>query len=251
VCVSLLFVDACWSDSFELGRPGAIAGAAITTLVPVLADELTVVTNLTVTEGDDALVLLSRHDESARVVLTPLGVPTWSQNRVPLGLPVETFEDGKLDSAQRLDVQATVPTTPHVDWFSPGSFVELSEAEAMALPAFERHQAGVVVSLEVTRSAGVPKNVDFEEIRLPSTRRVVDGFVIPGHVLDRMDAVAAPLSIRPRPARFGVLDDRFRVEADTGAVLAADVSAVAAHLVGRGGGGSTQHVADRLVTVPG
>ena len=40
VCVSLLFFDACWSDSFELGDPGAIAGAVITSLVPVLAEEL-------------------------------------------------------------------------------------------------------------------------------------------------------------------------------------------------------------------
>ena len=249
VCVSLLFFDACWSDSFELGRPGAIAGAAFTTLVPILAGELVKVSNLVVAAGDDDLVLLTRHDESARVVLSPLGAPTWSQNRVPLGLGVETFEDGKLDAPQRLDVRASVPTTAHLDWFSPGSFVELTDAEAMALPAFERHQAGVVVSLVPPRSTGVSTNVDFEEIRLPSIRRIVDGFVIPAHVLDRMDAVAAPASIRPRPARFGVLDDRFRVEADPGTVLAADVGAVAAHLAGRGGRGSSQHVADRLVDV--
>jgi hypothetical protein len=250
VCVSLLFFDACWSDSFELGHPGAIPGAAIASLVPVLAEEMALASNLAIAEGDDGLVLLARHDESARLVLSPLGVPTWSQNRVPLGLAVETFEDGKLDTPQRLDVRASVPTTAHVDWFSPGSFVELTEAEAMALPAFERHQAGVVVSLDVTRSAGVPTDVSFEEIRLPSTPpRVVDGFVIPAHVLDRMEAVAAPVSIRPRPARFEVLDDRFRVEAGPGTVLATDVSAVAAHLAGRDGRGSSQHVADRLVAV--
>jgi len=249
VCVSLLFFDACWSDSFKLGEPGAIAGAAIASLVPVLAEEMALAANLAITEGDDGLVLLTRHDESARVVLSPLGVPTWSQNRVPLGLAVETFEDGKLDTPQRLDVRASVPTTPHVDWFSPGSFVELTEAEAMALPAFERHRAGVVVSLDATRSTGVATDVSFEEIRLPSTRRVVDGFVIPAHVLDRMEAVAAPVSIRRRPARFGVLDDRFRVESGPGTVLATDVSAVAAYLAGRAGRGSSQHFADRLVTV--
>ena len=249
VCISLLFFDACWSDSFELGRPGAIVGAAFTSLVPVLADELTNVSNLVVTDGDDDLVLLTRHDESARVVLSPLGAPTWSQNRVPLGLAVETFEDGKLDTPQRLDVRASVPTTPHADWFSPGSFVELTDAEALALPAFERHQAGVVASLDITRSTGASNDVDFDEIQLPSIRRVVPGFVIPAHVLERMEAVAAPASIRPRPARFDVLDDRFSVEAQPGTVLATDVGAVMAHLAGRGGRGSSQHAADRLVTV--
>jgi hypothetical protein len=251
VCISLLFFDACWSDSFKLAEPGAVAGAAIASLVPVLAEELAKASNLFVTEGDDGLVLLARHDESARIVVSSMGVPTWSQNRVPLGLAVETFEDGKLDTPQRLDVRASVPTTPHVDWFSPGSFVELTEAEEMALPAFERHPGGVVASLDVTRSAPVPTDVSFEEIRLPSTPRIVDGLVIPAHVLDRMDGVAAPISIRPRPARFEVRDDRFRVEAGPGTVLAADVSAVAAHLAGRGGRGASQHAADRLVTVTG
>ena len=58
VCVSLLLFDACWSDSFELGDSGAIAGAVITSLVPVLADELALAANLSVAEGDDELVLL-------------------------------------------------------------------------------------------------------------------------------------------------------------------------------------------------
>ena len=249
VCVSLLFFDACWSDSFGLGDPGAVARAVITSLVPLLAGELARASNLTIAEGDDGLVLLTRHDESARAVLSPLGLPTWSQNRVPLGLPVETFEDGKLDKPQRLQVQASVPTTPHVDWFSPGAFVELTEAEEMALPAFERHQAGVVVSLDVTRSAAVTADFEFDEIRLPSTRGFFDGLGVPAEVLDRMQAVDAPSSIRPRPARFRVLDERFRVETGAGTVLAADVGAVAAHLAGRGGRGSSQHVADGHVAV--
>jgi hypothetical protein len=249
VCVSLLLFDACWSDSFELGDPGAVAGAVIASLVPVLAGELALASNLSVPDGDDELVLLARHDEAARVVLSPLGIPTWSQNRVPLGLPIETFEDGRLDAPQRLGVSASVPITPHLDWFSPGSFVELTEGEELALPAFERHPAGVVVSLTESPSAGSSTEVGFEEIRLPSTTRPAGATPIPDHVLDQMAAVAAPISIRPRPARFGLLDDRFEVVAGPGMVLAADVSAVAAHLAGRGAHGSSQHIADRRVAL--
>ena len=87
VCISLLLFDACWSDSFELGSAGDIAGAALASLVSVLAAELEAPGNLTVAEGEDGLVLIARHDTSDRVVVSPLGVPTWSQNRVPLGLP--------------------------------------------------------------------------------------------------------------------------------------------------------------------
>ena len=183
--------------------------------------------------------------------MSPLGVPTWSQNRVPLGLPVETFEDGKLDAPQRVERRRRpCPRRPHLDWFSPGSFVELSEAEAMALPAFERHQAGVVVTLAVTRSAPVTKarrRSRRSGCRAPGT--FVDGLTIPGHVLDRMQAIDAPPSIRPRPARFGVGDDRFRVETGPGTVVAADVGAVAAHLAARAPAARVQHAADRLVEV--
>lgn len=249
VCVSLLLFDACWSNSFELANPGRIGGAVVVSLVPVLAAELAVAANLTVAEGDDGLVLLSRHDESSRVVVSPLGAPTWSQNRLPLGLAIETFEEDRLDTPQRLGVRASVPSADLLDWFSPGSFVELTDAEAMALPSFERHPAGLIASLDSTRSAGENVDVRFEEIRLPSSTRPVDGLGIPTHVLDRMEATTAATAIRPRPGRFDLLDDRFRVEAGGGVVLATEVTAVAAHLVGRAGRGATQHAADRLVDV--
>ena len=49
-------------------QAGRDRGAAFTSLVPMLADELTKAANLVVADGDDDLVLLTRHDESARVV---------------------------------------------------------------------------------------------------------------------------------------------------------------------------------------
>jgi hypothetical protein len=250
VCVSLLFFDACWSDSYTLGDSGALPRPLITSLVPVLAAEMALVSNLTVLDDDDGLVLLARHDQSDQVVLSPLGVVTWTQNRVPLGLEVELFEDGKLDEPQRVEVHASVASEPFLDWFSPGSFLELSEAETLALPAFERHQAGVVVSLAAPpRSAGGTVDVTYEEIRLPETRLKVAGLAIPAHVLERMQATDAPPSIRPGPPRFGVRDDRFGVSTGPGPVVA-DLSAVEAYLAGRASGAASQHASDRLVTVP-
>jgi len=250
VCISLLLFDACWSDSFQLGDSGALPQATIASLVSVLADEMSLAANLSVPEGDDKLVLLKSPDDSSRVVLSPLGVAMWSQRRVPLGLPIDTFEDGKLDAPQRLEVHAAVSTTPFLDWFSPGSFVDLSEAEEMALPAFERHQAGLTVSLAVTpRSAATPINVTYEEIRLPATRQIVDVLSVPLYVLEQMQASAAPPAIRPGPIRFAVGGDRFTVETEAGTVVAAGVTEVEAHLAGRTQRASRQHVADRLVTV--
>ncbi len=250
VCISLLFFDACWSDSFTLGDSGALPQAAIASLVPVLADELSLAANLSVSQDDDKLVLLRPPDDGGRVILSPLGVATWSQRRVPLGLTIETFEDGKLDDPQRLEVHAAVPTTPFLEWFSPGSFVDLSEAEEMALPAFEQHQSGLTVSLpSPPRSAGTPIDVTYEEIRLPATRQIVDGLAIPLHVLEQLQATGAPASIRPGPVRFGITDDRFTVETETGTVVVAGVTEVAARLASRAEGLPRRHVADRLVAV--
>lgn len=247
VCVSLLFFDACWSDSFELGRPGAVTGPLLASLVPVLAQEIARPANLSVGDIEDDLVLLARREGSTRVVLSPLGRPAWAQQRLPLGLPIETFEGGHLDRAQRLDVRTTALAAPRRDWFSPGSFVELSEAEEMALPAFERHRSGVEIELEISRSAPVPVEFEIEEIRLPETRRTVPGTHLPADVLDRMLATAEPAAIRPRPPRITVRDGQFRMVGDPGA--GAELSATAAHLAARNGRQTSQHVADRLVTV--
>ncbi|MGE5691549.1 MAG: DUF6603 domain-containing protein [Pseudomonadota bacterium] len=249
VCISLLLFDACWRDSYELGGDD-ISGPVITSLVPVLADEMTRASNLTVSADDDRLVLL-RHDEEPppRPVLSPLGVVTWSQSRMPLGLEIDTFEDGKLAKSQRVEVHASVPTDAFLDWFSPGTFVELEESEELALPAFERQQAGVTVRPPVDpRATPTTVPVSYEEIRLPSPiRHIVDGLLIPGHVLERMEAKDAPPSIRPGPTRFTVDEEAFTVETATGTVVLA--GEVAAHVAGRATSAAKQHVADRLVAV--
>jgi len=249
VCVSLLLFDACWSDSYELGGDD-ISGPVIASLVPVLAEEMTRASNLTVSADDDKLVLLRRDEEPPpRPVLSPLGVVVWSQSRMPLGLEIDTFEDGKLARSQRVEVHASVPTDAFLDWFSPGTFVELEESEELALPAFERQQAGVTVQAPVDpRATPTTKTVSYEEIKLPSPiGHLVDGLLIPGHVLERMEALDAPPSIRPGGTRFSVGEEAFTVETATGTVVLG--SEVAAHVAGRTTFAAKQHVADRFVAV--
>jgi hypothetical protein len=249
VCHSQLLFDPGWRDTIQLGGED-ISGPVIASLVSVLADEMTRASNLTVSADDDKLVLLRRDEEPPpRPVLSPLGVVTWSQNRMPLGLAIDTFEDGKLAKAQRVDVHASVSTDAFLDWFSPGTFVELEESEELALPAFERQQAGVTVKPPVDpRATPTTVPVSYEEIRLPSPiRHIVDGLVIPGHVLERMEAMDAPPTIRPGPTRFTVGEEAFSVETATGTVVLA--GEVAAHVAGRTTLAAKQHVADRLVAV--
>ena len=253
VCVSLLLFDACWSGSFQLGDSGALPGALIDSLVPVVAAEMALAGNLAVVEGDDPLVLIARREDNAGVVLSPLGAVTWTQSRIPFGLEIELFEDGRLDQPQTIEVHASVATAPFTDWFSPGSFLELSEAETLALPAFERHQSGVTVSTPGTpRAAGVNVTVTYEEIRIPRPPGhppLMDGLVIPAHVLDRLQAIDAPPTIRPEPPRFSVSEDRFGLTTGAGPATG-EFTAVTAYLAQRRSPTVRQHVADQRVTVP-
>ena len=104
----------------------------------------------------------------------------------------------------------------------------------MALPAFERHQAGVVASLDVTRSAG---GAGERRVRgdpaARAPRRLVDGFGIPAHVLDRHRG-GRRAGVDPPAARraSSCATTGSASTADGGVVLATDVSAVAAHLAG-------------------
>jgi hypothetical protein len=247
VCVSLLLFDACWSDSIELGSGATVLGPVISSLVPVIGAELANLANL-VAGGEDPLVLTTLPGSPARPVLSPLSAPVWSQNRVPLGLPVETFEEGHLATPQRLGLSGSRPTTAQLDWFTPGSFVALSDAEEMALPSFEQHQSGVQVSGEVTRSASVVRSFTVEEIRLPDERHTRPGLSFPDHVLDRLDALSGSVSLRPRPPRFELRDRGFTVDA-AGVEVATGATPVQARLAARASGGSVQHPADRLVEV--
>ena len=249
VCVSLLLFDACWSDSIQLGSGEAVFGPLIASLVPMLGGELTVAANLVAVGGEDTLVLVTSPENVTRPVLSPLAPPTWSQNRVPLGLPIETFEDGHLRAPQRLSVTASRSADPHLDWFTPGAFVALSDAEEMALPSFEQHQAGVVVSAAVTRSASVARPFEVEEIRLPGNPRPRPGIGFPGHLIDRLDAVSGGMSMRSQPTRFEVRDDGFRVHANGAVITAGGASAVQARLAARASNGAVQHPADRLVDI--
>ncbi len=247
VCVSLLLFDACWSDSIRLGGGTGASGPLIATLVALLADELDARANLSAGVGEDRWVLVTSPEDAVRPVLSPLAAPVWSQTRVPLGLPIETFEAGHLGSPQRLAVSAVPAAAPHLDWFTPGAFVALSDAEEMALPSFEQHQAGVVVPSATTRSTPVTAPFVVEEIRLPGPPAPRPGLGLPDHVLDRLDAIDAGVYLRPKPRRFELVDPPFVVGVADAAQTAP--TAVRARLVARATGAVVQHAADRLVSL--
>jgi hypothetical protein len=106
----------------------------------------------------------------------------------------------------------------------------------------------VVVTANETRSAPVLRQLRVEEIRLPGTTGLGSGFPLPGHVLQRLDAIAGETTLRPRPRRFDLRVAGFEVAAP-GVEAVTGASAVQARLVARGRTATVQHSADHLVEV--
>ena len=188
VCVSLLFFDACWSETIQLGGGQALPGPLIASLVASSASELVAPANLVAARGGPLGTALAPAATGPTGV-TPLVAPAWSQSRVPFGLPIQTFEEGHLDPPQRITVFGIPAAAAELDWFSPGSFVELSEAEETG-PAVVRAAPGggeghrgrhqVVLGRDAVRGRGDPA---------ARRRRVVGGLSFPEQVLDRLDAI--------------------------------------------------------------
>ena len=204
VCLEFLFFEACFSDSWELGSLDAADVVGLVSLIPALIEELERVENLTTVDSHDPLVLVAVRDGAQGPVFGPLGTLTWAQRRVPLDFTVATFEGSRLDAPQRITLAANVAGDAAPDWFSPGQFVALSEAETLALPSFERHQAGIAFTVAETRSGPVTTTIGVEEIRLPSPPRLRRRHDLPGRVCSTVwrPATAAG-SARHRPGRAG------------------------------------------------
>jgi hypothetical protein len=76
----------------------------------------------------------------------PRGGVAWQQKRVPLGIPIDRLDGVPLGGMQRVTASVVEQTSGSDDLFAPGSFITLTEAEALNRPAYEQLPAGVVAS---------------------------------------------------------------------------------------------------------
>jgi hypothetical protein len=244
LCLEFLFFDVCYSGSWELNATDLADAALTQTLLPIVEAELDAIANLSADDSTDPHVRLEFAPGGARPVYGVLGTLMWRQHRVPLDMTLTQFEGSPLAAPQRLVVTAA-GATPYQDWFSPGQFVQLSAAEQLALPSFERHTAGVVLAADETTSAPLDVTIEVEEFRLPAPPRRGADLGLHDNLLQQLHGRDAALTVPADDApRFRVSDDAFRVD---GTDL--HVSAVQAYV--QAGSTATQHRADRLVGLVG
>ena len=155
----------------------------------------------------------------------PLETPLKRVGSVPLGQP---------DTAHVRLGDASLADGGNVersdDWFSPGSFLDLTGADALNRPSFERLQAGVGLRLAVARGAAFPRAVEVKEFvkpEVPAFALLVGAHGFSLGLLLAIGGRSGEPTARTTDPKIRLVDEDWRVRGDGGEFAAA--SETAAH----------------------
>ena len=143
--VETFLKDFSFDETFTFGSSGGPPAVPPARAADVLAREEVRPGALRAVGGPDRDVVAAPQPVPPGLAFVlPRGGIAWEQKRVPLAIPIDRLDGAPLGATQR--VTATVPnqTSATDELFAPGSFITLSQAEALNRPAFERLPAGVV-----------------------------------------------------------------------------------------------------------
>ncbi|MET9023768.1 DUF6603 domain-containing protein [Actinopolymorpha sp. NPDC004070] len=243
VCFEILWFDICFEETFRLGSSVPPAVTPVASAVAELAGELAEPGNIHAVGGTDTRVTVEPATDTSLPVVSPLGQAAWSQERAPLDLLLQRFEGAPLIRPESVTAAGPLVTAREVDWFAPGSFAELKDADALNRRAFERLAGGVRIGQDGTADGpDAQLTVTVKVIRLPAPPSFLTALAMPAWL---MRATAGRLGAVERdvvkPA-LGVRDETWAVHGNDGAVIADGLSQAQAHqlaTVGAAGGAGT------------
>jgi hypothetical protein len=231
VCIELLFFDICFEETFTLGSLLGPVVTAIASAVAELLAELVDPANLRAAGAADPFVAVAPAEAGTSLpVVSPVGQLAWSQERAPLDLLLQRFEGAPLNSPETVSATGPQVTGPDEDWFAPGGFAELSDADALNRRAFERLHGGVRLGVAGTDdgpSAEIP--VEVKQIRIPAPPVVLVAAVLPAWVLRAAAGRAGTIERDPVVPALGVRSEAWVLRGGDGAVLTGDLSQAQAH----------------------
>ena len=103
-------------------------------------------------------VILRAQEPGESLVLHPFGSLKISQKVVPLGIPIQHFGSTRPDSGSTFRVTGvtvsgnTTGIAPTQEEFAPAQFFEMSDAEKLSRPSFDRYDAGISIGEATSRA---------------------------------------------------------------------------------------------------
>ncbi|HEX4368157.1 MAG TPA: DUF6603 domain-containing protein, partial [Rhodopila sp.] len=119
--------------------------------------------------GSSALVVTRQVEDASAVFAYPLARLEVRERIVPLGLAITRFGEAVLSGASEFTItdfrvgNAVAAYDAVQDDFAPAQFFDLSEADQLSRPSFERHDAGAVMSGSlIANGTPLQKTTDYE-----------------------------------------------------------------------------------------
>lgn len=248
VCIEILFFDICFEETFTIGSSVPPAVTPVASALDVFLAELTPA-NLRASEATDRYVALrpAAPPNPGLPLVSPLGQLTWVQHRAPLGLLLQRIGGAPLSRPESVVVAGPMLTGPELEWFAPGSFVDLTDAEALNRKAFERLTGGARFGDPGTDDGpSATRTVSVRQIRPPAPETTKPGLSFPGWfaeaVLVRTGGTVPAAAV---PA-ITVGEENWTVSDPLGGAATTGLSSAQAHQLAALRGGVAAAHADRV-----
>jgi hypothetical protein len=231
VSFDILWVTISFSHTFTLGSPVEAVLAAVDDVLTLLQGELTRTDNLRVVGGNDPAVALAAPPAAGPPVLSPVGQLAWTQRTAPLDLLLEKVGGAPVTRPQTITASGTQVSGPDIDWFAPGGFTNLDDADALARPAFARLSGGVRIGVPGTDDGPARTiTVTVKQIRIPAPPVVVENTgIFPGwFVLAGTVRLGAEFAETVVPA-LSLSDETWHVVRTDGTVVQGGITQAQAH----------------------
>jgi hypothetical protein len=238
-----------WDETFTLGSGPSDTLPAPPALMDVVYDEMNKAENVhTASIGDPQVVLSPRPGSGLLAAVPPTGTLQVSQRRAPLGLLIDRLDGRPLAGQQ--GVKVTAGSADVTDRFSPGTYITLSDSEALNRPPFDVLPAGRVLSLAdpLLSESAIP---DARTVWQIVIKQGVPDLGAKGGLVDLVDMVALVHSAKKGPALSNATPMLTAAHEVWTATSTADTfsSATAAHQFVRYHAGVAQPSADAAVPV--
>jgi hypothetical protein len=142
--VKVLFVRISGNVTLRLGSDSPDHPQPIDDVVSLLLPELKSPANLRAAGNDPSVRFHPRpvNLPAETALVTPAGGLIWEQKRVPFNLDITRFNGVDLNCVHRLKVTGASSSSSERDWFSVGSYLKLTDAEALNTGRFSEQESG-------------------------------------------------------------------------------------------------------------